>query len=423
MSEAGEASELREKADPAALALRAGPQPITRLNRRNIAAMIIGVVIAVVLAATWGLQPKERRSTVPEPEAPKTERVPRAEGLEALPRDYASVPHAPTLGPPLGELGRARLSKEQSLPEYSMRSSAIHDAEEQSEAAEIARVQAERETAAKAPVFFQLSRRQRPTTPTEQSKDAGGINEPTPTSSAATAVRPASDEMALQNGQGRKQAFLEGKPDASIYGSGTMQRPISPYEILAGTVIPAALVTGINSDLPGEIIATVTENVFDSVTGLHLLIPQGSKLLGDYDSQIAFGQRRVLMVWTRLILPEGASMVLDRLPGLDTTGKTGLEDGVDWHWRRLLAGAALSTLVGVGAELASPDRNDANGRAVIATRESAQETVNEVGQQITRRNLNVQPTLTVRPGFRFRVVVNRDLVLRAPHSGSERPSS
>ena len=111
MSEPGETSEPREKADPAALALRARPQPITRLNRRTIAALISGVVIAVVLAATWGLQPKARRSTVPEPEAPKTERVPRAEGLEALPRDYASVPHVPTLGPPLGELGRARLSK------------------------------------------------------------------------------------------------------------------------------------------------------------------------------------------------------------------------------------------------------------------------------------------------------------------------
>jgi type IV secretion system protein TrbI len=422
MSEAGETSEPREKADPAALALRARPQPITRLNRRTIAALISGVVIAVVLAATWGLQPKARRSTVPEAEAPKTERVPRAEGLEALPRDYASVPHAPTLGPPLGELGRARLSNEERPPEYSLRSGAIHDAEEQSQAAEVARVQAEAEAAAKAPVFFQLSRRQRPTTSIEQRQDAGGIAESTPTSSAATGVRPTSDEMALQNGQGRKEVFLERKPDASIYALGTMQRPISPYEILAGTVISAALVTGINSDLPGEIIATVTENVFDSVTGQHLLIPQGSKLLGEYDSQIAFGQRRVLMVWTRLILPDGASMVLDRLPGVDMAGKTGLEDGVDWHWRRLLGGAVLSTLVGVGAELAAPDRNDANGRVVIATRESVQESVNEIGQQITRRNLNVQPTLTVRPGFRFRVLVNRDLVLRSPDSLSERPS-
>ena len=113
MSEPGETSEPGEKADPAALALRARPQPITRLNRRTIAVLITGVVIAVVLAATWGLQPKGRRSTVPEPEAPKTERVTRAEGLEALPRDYASVPHAPALGPPLGELGRARLSTAQ----------------------------------------------------------------------------------------------------------------------------------------------------------------------------------------------------------------------------------------------------------------------------------------------------------------------
>jgi type IV secretion system protein TrbI len=420
MSETGETSEPRAKGDPAALALRARPQPITRLNRRTIAALIGGVVIAVVLAATWGLQPKARRSTVPEPVAPKTERVPRAEGLEALPRDYASVPHAPTLGPPLGELGRARLSKEESPPEYSMRSSAIHDAVEQSEATKIARIQAEVEAAAKAPVFFQLSRRQRPTTSTENQEAVDDVGERTRATNAAPGIGQASDGMALQNGQLRKQAFLESKPDPSIHGSGMLQRQISPYELLAGTVIPAALVTGINSDLPGQMIAAVIENVFDSVTGRHLLIPQGSKLLGEYDSQIAFGQRRVLMVWTRLILPDGASIILDRLPGVDTAGNTGLEDGVDWHWRRLLAGAALSTLVGVGAELAAPDRNDTNGRVVVASRESVQESVNEVGQQITRRNLNVQPTLRVRPGFRFRVIVNRDLILPLYDSPSER---
>lgn len=189
-----------------------------------------------------------------------------------------------------------------------------------------------------------------------------------------------------------------------------MQAPRSPYQLMAGTVIPAALVTAVNSDLPGQVIASVTEQVYDSVTGQHLLIPQGSRLIGQYDSQVAYGQRRVLLVWTRLIRPDGSSLTLDRLPATDAAGQAGVEDAVDWHWRRIVAGAALSTLIGVGAELAAPDRTDADGRIVIATRESMQDTANQVGQQITRHNLDLQPTLTVRAGYILRVIVHRDLV-------------
>lgn len=181
---------------------------------------------------------------------------------------------------------------------------------------------------------------------------------------------------------------------------------------MAGTIIPAALVTGINSDLPGQVIANVSEAVYDTATGRHLLIPQGSRLIGRYDSQVAFGQRRVLLVWTRLILPDTSSVALDRLPGIDPAGYAGLEDGVDWHWDRILAGAALSTLLGIGAELAAPESRTDGNRIVIAGRESAQETVNQVGQEITKRNMSIQPTLTIRPGFPMRVMVSKDLVLR-----------
>jgi type IV secretion system protein VirB10 len=183
---------------------------------------------------------------------------------------------------------------------------------------------------------------------------------------------------------------------------------------MAGTVIAAALITGINSDLPGQVLASVTESIYDTATGHHLLIPQGSRLLGQYDSQIAFGQQRVLLVWTRLILPDASSIALDRPPGVDTLGYAGLQDGVDWHWQQLLAGAALSTLIGVAAELAAPDRGNGQSQIVISARESTQDSVNQAGQELTRRNLNVQPTLTIRPGFPIRVIVNKDLVLR-PH--------
>ncbi len=187
---------------------------------------------------------------------------------------------------------------------------------------------------------------------------------------------------------------------------------------MAGTVISAALVTGINSDLPGQVIANVAEAVYDTATGRHLLIPQGSRLIGRYDSQVAFGQRRVLLVWTRLILPDTSSVALDRLPGIDPAGYAGLEDGVDWHWDRILAGAALSTLLGVGAELAAPESriSEDGNRTVIAIREGAQDSINQVGQEITRRNASIQPTLTIRPGFPMRVMVSKDLTFMHPYA-------
>jgi type IV secretion system protein VirB10 len=177
-------------------------------------------------------------------------------------------------------------------------------------------------------------------------------------------------------------------------------------------VIPAALITGINSDLPGQVIASVTEPVYDTATGRYLLIPQGSKLIGRYDSQVAFGQQRVLLVWMRLILPDASSIALDKLPGVDAAGYAGLEDAVNWHWDKLLSGAALSTLIGVGAELAAPQNRTDGNQVIVAARGSVQDSVNQVGQEITKRNLNVQPTLTIRPGFPVNVMVTKDLVLR-----------
>jgi type IV secretion system protein VirB10 len=180
---------------------------------------------------------------------------------------------------------------------------------------------------------------------------------------------------------------------------------------MAGTVIAAALITGINSDLPGQITASVTENVYDTVSGRHLLIPQGSRLLGRYDSDITFGQRRVLLVWTRLLRPDGSSITLDRLPGVDAAGYAGLTDKVDFHWRRIFAGAAVSSLIGVGAELASPSRQENGNAVVLAARDSLQSSITDVGQQITQGNLDVQPTLSIRPGFPLRIVLSKDIVV------------
>ena len=188
--------------------------------------------------------------------------------------------------------------------------------------------------------------------------------------------------------------------------------PESPYQVMAGTIIAAALVTGIKSDLPGDVIATVTEPVYDSATGQHVLIPQDSRLLGRYNSQVSYGQSRVQVVWQRVILPDTSSFLLDNLVGTDAAGYAGLEDGVDWHWDRIVASAAMTSLLGIGAELAAPTSRTDGDRVIIAGRDSLQDTVNQVGQEVTRRNLDIQPTLTQRPGLPLRVIVNRDLVLR-----------
>ena len=187
----------------------------------------------------------------------------------------------------------------------------------------------------------------------------------------------------------------------------------SPYLTATGrAVIAGALVTGIKSDLPGDVIGTVTEPVYDTATGKFLLIPQGSRILGRYNSQVSYGQSRVQVVWNRIILPDTSSLTLDNLVGTDPAGYAGLEDDVDWHWNRIFAGAVLTTLLGVGAELAAPENRQDGNRIVIAGRDSAQDSINQVGQEITRRNMNIQPTLTSRPGLPVRIIVNRDLVLR-----------
>ena len=211
--------------------------------------------------------------------------------------------------------------------------------------------------------------------------------------------------------QDRKLAFVNASVDRRTVSPDRLANPASLYIIQAGSVIPAALITGIRSDLPGQVTAQVTENVYDSPSGQYLLIPQGAKLIGVYDSQVAFGQDRVLLVWTRLIMPNGRSIVLERQPGADTEGFAGLEDQVDQHWDRLFMAAGLSTLLGVGSELGASG-NDSD--IVQALRRGSSQSLNQVGQQVVQRDLNIQPTLTIRPGFPVRVIVNRDLVL-APY--------
>lgn len=235
-------------------------------------------------------------------------------------------------------------------------------------------------------------------------------------SEAISATAPASGSISAtelapdQNGQDHKAAFVDKAPrGGDIYNVHQLETPRSPYQVMAGSVIAASLITGLDSDLPGLVTAQVTENVFDSATGRFLLIPQGARLIGSYDSVVAFGQSRALLVWQRIIFPDGASIQLDNLPATDAAGYSGLADKVDFHTWRLLKGVALSTLLGVGTELSLGDDESDLVRAV---RQSTQQSASQAGQQIVGKQLDVQPTLRVRPGWPLRVVVHKDLILR-----------
>ena len=404
---------MEAKKTPESMALRAPPRPITRLNRRMVA-VAIGVVAAGLAGATfWSLQSHPKMGNGAGVELHNVDRVAHAEGLEQLAVDYSKMPSKsveapPVLGPPLpGDLG-APILHSQALPPQPALTPAqpIARPDPAAEATRIERANREREAAdaARASLFFQSTTR----------KGAEVRPEPAPSNAYATADGGQETSRSSVHGatQDEKNAFLMHGADDGTVSSHTLQSPRSPYTVMAGTVIPAALVTGIDSDLPGKVLASVTEPVYDTGTGRFLLIPQGSRLVGEYDSQVAAGQRRVLLVWTRLILPDTSSISLDRLPGVDAAGNAGLEDAVDRHWGQLLAGAALSTLIGVGAELAAPDRGSGQTQVVISTRQSVEDSVNQVGQELTRRNVAVQPTLTIRAGFPVRVIVAKDLVLK-----------
>ena len=416
------------KEAPETLALRARPRAVVRLSRR--ALVLVGGVSALVLgaAAIWALG-HHHGPSAPVRELYSTDRKPIAEGLATLPHDYsalpkptesqtATAPAVPQLGPPLpGDLGRPILRAEQQNGVAPTQASPEPSPEVQARVTERQRVGQERDQALHAQLFVQTSQRQQTSAATANTSDV--VAGSTSTNPFAPPATPSdnihADEAQAQNGQDRKAAFLGAAADTKVMSTQRLQTPTSPYQLMAGTLLSAAMVTGLNSDLPGECIATITEPVYDTMTGRTLLIPQGSRLLGQYDSQVTYGQSRVLLVWNRIVMPDGSSIVLDRLPATDPQGYAGVQDGVDNHWGKLLAGAALSTLLGVGAELGSQnDGLSGTGQqtVVVATSRSAEDSLNQVGQQITRRNLNVQPTLTVRPGFPVRVIVNKDLVLR-----------
>ena len=395
---------------PSELRIGAPPRPVTRLSRRTlVVATALGT--ALIFAALWyalGIQPIRLISG---PELYNTNAKP-TDALAGMRDSYADLTRprpapspqpVPQLGPPLpGDLGRPTLQQQSGTP------TPAADPEAK-------RRRREREQAAASVVFFTVSARSVGSSRVAPALAAGSA---TPAASA-DGIAPqatAGDDLSIQNGQSQKEAFLSARADQAIYLPQRLQTPRSPYQLMAGSVIAAALITGLNSDLPGQVVAQVTEDVYDTVTGRFLLIPQGTRLIGKYDSHVAYGQERLLLIWMRLVMPDGSSIVLDNLPATDTQGYAGLEDGVDYHTWRLLKGVVLSSLLGISSELAANNGSQSNNRIIVGLRDSVNDTANQAGQRIVSKDLAIQPTLTVRPGYPVRVFVNRDIVLR-PYGG------
>ncbi|EJL35441.1 type IV secretory pathway, VirB10 component [Caulobacter sp. AP07] len=210
-----------------------------------------------------------------------------------------------------------------------------------------------------------------------------------------------------------KEAFIARAGAAGpTYAPSLPQPALSPYEVKAGTVIPAALITSLNSDLPGLAVAQVTEPVFDHRTGRVVLIPQGARLIGKYDSQVGHGQDRVLLVWTRLIYSSGRSVDLAGMTGADATGTAGLSDKVDTHLPVLARAIGLSTLISIGA--AAAQNSQARGSDNLVLQDGAggvAAQASQTGQRLVERDLQRPPTLRIRPGFPIRVMVDKDLIL------------
>lgn len=375
------------------IALKAKPRPVARFNRKLFAC--VAIVGALVLSGIVGKAFKDKE----QPRAAIEDRVKvgsvlTSEAMAALPTSYAQV-----------QTPETQVQEVAAAPAASAGVTARGESEEARN--ERLRLQQKRRDAKEAGVFFQTSQSRG----NSGGGSAGGF-------SGGSASAPGSNTFSFdlerdQNNQEGKQGFLDKTVASNTTNPYPLIDAVSPYQVMAGSIIAASLLTGVNSDLPGFVTAQVTENVYDTASGRFLLVPQGSRLIGRYDSVVTYGQKRALLVWQRLVMPDSSSISLENLPATDTSGYAGLSDKVDAHTWQLIKGVALSTLLGVGTEIGF---GDDEGDFIRALRESTQSNVNRAGQRLVDRNMNIQPTITIRQGWPLRVIVHKDLILR-PYRG------
>ncbi|GLQ23846.1 conjugal transfer protein TraI [Algimonas ampicilliniresistens] len=397
------------------LQIRGAPPSVKRFNRRVLMGLLGGSALVLMLAAGFALRSPESDTVAPRELYNTTSKV-LPDSLNELPDSYADVKQPVSiLGPPMpGDIGSGFYNAPREEPPdnpFRYQPSSYDYAPPPSYSVSPGQTSTASVSSPRTSELFFIAH------------DSGGdrvqpnnaevdpqIVDP---GVAALAALFGNDgvlqigEDALEDNPGSVSNDESGLSDADIYNPHSLHMPMSPYQVMAGTVIPASLVTALNSDLPGQVIGQVTENVFDTPTGQHLLIPQGSRLLGRYESDIEAGQSRALVVWTRIIRPDGSSLVIESLPGVDLSGHSGLRDRVDRHRGSLFGAAILSSILSIASEIGS----DEEDRIVEALRDGGQDTINQAGQRVVTRALQRQPTLRVRPGWRLRVIVNRDLIL------------
>ncbi|WFU06858.1 IncP-type conjugal transfer protein TrbI (plasmid) [Rhizobium sp. CB3171] len=302
---------------------------------------------------------------------------------------------------------RARLKREQD-EQY------LREAQRQ----RMARLQA-RETALDSPLKVDISDVEKTA---KNSTDTG--RQTTTTANNAADLYAAASKSGLmgqnvdQNAQSSKEDFFNQDIKDLGYLPNKVVPQMSLYELKRGSVIPATLITGLNSDLPGRITAQVSQNVYDSATGYRLLIPRGAKLFGRYDSKVSFGQERLLVVWTDLIFPNGSTLQIGGMAGTDGEGYGGFKDKVDRHLWRTWSSAALVAILGTGIDMSMPESSTlaTQDTASDAARRNFAETFGRVAEQTISKNLNVQPTIRIRPGYEFNVLVDQDIVFPSAYS-------
>lgn len=382
--------------------LRASPGKAVRFKRSAVVGIAAVGSVATIGVAWMSLSPPSFHMAAEASD--KIEAGAPPDELANAPRTYGDLPK---LGPPLpGDLGRPILAHQRAVM-ASEAGGGVDRSAEQAEA-ERQRLATDLKAARESGVMLQLA-------------SAGGRAGSAPDGAALAATLAAADDQKVAldperdpNSQQRKADFLEKSGDASDVNPHRLTAAPSPYTLSAGSIIAASLISGLNSDLPGMVTAQITENAYDTATGRILLVPQGARLIGRYDSVVAFGQSRALVAWDRILMPDGSSIRIDNMPATDAGGYAGLSDQIDRHTWQLLKGVALSTLLGVGTELSL---GDDNGDIVSALRRSAQLSGARAGDQLVGKSLNIQPTLKVRPGWPLRVVVRKDIVLQ-PWRGS-----
>lgn len=380
-----------EKRPP--IATRAAAPTPRRLSRRALATLAGVSALGVAGALGYSLT-SSHRTQAPQ-ETVSVERR-NTDALADAPKDYGDLAHSASagIGAPPATAGPVTTPP---LPGTTPASPGTANNEA---SAEQQRRRQARDSARASKLFAGTSEGARSAT-------ASAEPPPPPPGQAATG-EPA--PAANGDAQDRKAAFVAGGTREPTVNSGRLTPPAGRYVVSAGSTIAAALITGLSSDLPGQVVAQVTEDVFDTVTGRTRLIPQGTRLIGAYDARVSYGQSRALVVWTRMILPDGRSFDLDRMVGTDAAGQSGLTDRVDNHTGKLVVAGLLSTLFGIGANAATAGGGDNNDIA-FAIRESAGRSVESVGDKLVERQLDIQPTITVRPGARVHVLVSRDLAL------------